>query len=182
MLEQYAPLAEEAGIALRDETAPAPLVADEDLLIQVLVNLIDNALAHTPPGARSSLAAGRTTAGSTSGSATPVRASPRSTRRGSSIASTGSTPAAAATRAAPGWGWRSARRSSRRTGERLGWTSRPGSGTHVELRAAGWAAATPEECSAMGLRTALMPTSCARSTVVVRRQGLACRGRARSGG
>ena len=28
----------------------APLVADEDLLVQVLVNLVDNALAHTPAG------------------------------------------------------------------------------------------------------------------------------------
>jgi heavy metal sensor kinase len=50
VLEQYALAAQEAGIALRDETAPAPLVADEDLLMQLLINLVDNALAHTPPG------------------------------------------------------------------------------------------------------------------------------------
>ena len=50
VLEQYAPAAKEAGITLCEETAPAPLVADEDLLMQVLINLIDNALAHTPPG------------------------------------------------------------------------------------------------------------------------------------
>jgi heavy metal sensor kinase len=50
VLEQYAPAAEEAGVVLRDETALAPLVADEDLLMQLLINLIDNALAHTPPG------------------------------------------------------------------------------------------------------------------------------------
>ena len=48
ILEQYTPVADEAGIDLRAETEPAPLEADEDLLIQVLVNLIDNALAHTP--------------------------------------------------------------------------------------------------------------------------------------
>lgn len=48
ILEQYTPVAHEAGIDLRAETEPAPLEADEDLLIQVLVNLIDNALAHTP--------------------------------------------------------------------------------------------------------------------------------------
>jgi heavy metal sensor kinase len=50
ILEQYAPQADEARVALRDESAPAPLVGDEDLLIQVLVNLLDNALAHTPAG------------------------------------------------------------------------------------------------------------------------------------
>ena len=48
ILEQYTPVADEAGIDLRAEAEPAPLEADEDLLVQVLVNLIDNALAHTP--------------------------------------------------------------------------------------------------------------------------------------
>jgi heavy metal sensor kinase len=46
--EQYAPLAEAAGVSLRADVAPTPTVADEDLLMQVLVNLVDNALAHTP--------------------------------------------------------------------------------------------------------------------------------------
>lgn len=50
ILDQYAPLAAAAGVALRAEAAPAPVVADEDLLVQVLVNLVDNALAHTPAG------------------------------------------------------------------------------------------------------------------------------------
>jgi heavy metal sensor kinase len=48
ILEQYTPVADEAGIDLRAEAESAPLEADEDLLVQVLVNLIDNALAHTP--------------------------------------------------------------------------------------------------------------------------------------
>ncbi|MBA3413854.1 MAG: heavy metal sensor histidine kinase [Chloroflexia bacterium] len=47
-VEQYASLAAEAGLELRAVTAPTPLVADEDLLVQVLVNLVENALAHTP--------------------------------------------------------------------------------------------------------------------------------------
>jgi heavy metal sensor kinase len=50
VVEQYTPIAAEASIALRSEPATAPLVADEDLLVQVLVNLIDNALSHTPAG------------------------------------------------------------------------------------------------------------------------------------
>jgi heavy metal sensor kinase len=48
ILEQYAPVAEEAGITLESDVDPCPVAADEDLLVQVLVNLIDNALAHTP--------------------------------------------------------------------------------------------------------------------------------------
>jgi len=47
VLEQYAFTAAPNAAPLRDESAPTTLVADEDLLIQVLVNLIDNALAHT---------------------------------------------------------------------------------------------------------------------------------------
>ena len=50
VVEQYTPITAEASIALRSEPATAPLVADEDLLVQVLVNLIDNALSHTPAG------------------------------------------------------------------------------------------------------------------------------------
>jgi signal transduction histidine kinase len=48
IVEQYTPIADEAGIDLRTEAEPAPLEADEDLLVQVLVNLLDNALAYTP--------------------------------------------------------------------------------------------------------------------------------------
>jgi len=50
VLEQYGPLADEAGVTLHDESSPAPLLADNDLVVQVLVNLLDNALAHTPAG------------------------------------------------------------------------------------------------------------------------------------
>ncbi len=50
VLEQYGQRAEDTGVTLRAETAPATLASDEDLLIQVLVNLLDNALAHTRPG------------------------------------------------------------------------------------------------------------------------------------
>lgn len=46
--EQFALEAEEAGIALRRETSSSPIVADEDLLVQVLVNLVANAVSHTP--------------------------------------------------------------------------------------------------------------------------------------
>ncbi|MBA3276306.1 MAG: HAMP domain-containing protein [Chloroflexia bacterium] len=38
-----------AGIGLIPDTQPSPLVADEDMMIQVLVNLLDNALTHTGP-------------------------------------------------------------------------------------------------------------------------------------
>ena len=48
--EQYSPVAAEAGIAIRLDTEPALLRADEDRIIQVLVNLVDNALRHTPSG------------------------------------------------------------------------------------------------------------------------------------
>ena len=48
--EQYADPAEAAGISLTAWTEPTAINADEDLLIQVLVNLLDNALAATPEG------------------------------------------------------------------------------------------------------------------------------------
>lgn len=60
--EQYAPLAREAGVVLHADTGPARIEADEDLLVQVLVNLVDNAITHTPPAG--SVTVGCHTAGS----------------------------------------------------------------------------------------------------------------------
>lgn len=50
IVEQYTESAENAGVSLTGETASATGVVDQDLIIQVLVNLVDNALAHTPAG------------------------------------------------------------------------------------------------------------------------------------
>lgn len=50
VLEQYADAAAAEWVVLRSEATPTPVAGDEDLLVQVLVNLIDNALAHTPAG------------------------------------------------------------------------------------------------------------------------------------
>lgn len=50
VLEQYEALATAAGVTLCNESSSCWIVADEDLLVQVLVNLIDNSLAHTPAG------------------------------------------------------------------------------------------------------------------------------------
>lgn len=50
LAETYGPILRAGDLTLRRETSPTILLADEDLLIQVLVNLLDNAVAHTPPG------------------------------------------------------------------------------------------------------------------------------------
>jgi len=48
--EQYAPLAAERGVRVEVNAQPVSLLADSDRLIQVLVNLMDNALRHAPDG------------------------------------------------------------------------------------------------------------------------------------
>jgi heavy metal sensor kinase len=49
-VEQVAPLADERGVALTTSGPPATVQADATLLVQLLLNLLDNALRHTPPG------------------------------------------------------------------------------------------------------------------------------------
>ena len=48
--EQMQPLADDRNVRLEVDAAPVPLLADEDRLLQVLLNLVDNALNHTPAG------------------------------------------------------------------------------------------------------------------------------------
>lgn len=50
IVEQYAESAERSGVSLTSEATSTLVTVDEDLIIQVLVNLVDNALAHTPAG------------------------------------------------------------------------------------------------------------------------------------
>lgn len=50
VVEQYGSAAGERGIELRNDAVSCPVYADTDLIIQVLVNLVENALAHTPEG------------------------------------------------------------------------------------------------------------------------------------
>jgi signal transduction histidine kinase len=58
--EAFTPSAEEAGYALTAEVAPGIAVhGDRELLTQMLVNLVENALRHTPPGTRVRLTLGR---------------------------------------------------------------------------------------------------------------------------
>ncbi len=48
--EQYAPLAESSGIELQVSAVPVHIAGDEDRLIQLIVNLVDNAFQHTSEG------------------------------------------------------------------------------------------------------------------------------------
>ena len=58
LVETYQPLAEEQGQELRSRVSPGLAVhGDRELLTQLFVNLIDNAIGHTPRGARIDIAA-----------------------------------------------------------------------------------------------------------------------------
>lgn len=52
--ESYVPVAEDAGMTLETllPEAPVPVSGDRELLVQSLVNLIENAIRHCPPGTR----------------------------------------------------------------------------------------------------------------------------------
>ena len=55
LAEQYRPLAQDTDIEIALDTEPVNVEADQDQLIQVLVNLLDNALRHAPAGSRITL-------------------------------------------------------------------------------------------------------------------------------
>ncbi len=50
LVEQYAPLAEEYGLTLETSAEPVTIRGDEDRIIQMLVNLLDNAFQHSSEG------------------------------------------------------------------------------------------------------------------------------------
>jgi signal transduction histidine kinase len=64
VVEAFAPAAEEEGKTLVARLdAPLPISGDRELLVQMIANLIDNALRHTPTGARIEASGARTKAG-----------------------------------------------------------------------------------------------------------------------
>jgi signal transduction histidine kinase len=53
LVETFSPVVEENGKVLVSRLdTPLPVQGDRDLLVQMIVNLLDNALQHTPPGTR----------------------------------------------------------------------------------------------------------------------------------
>jgi signal transduction histidine kinase len=64
LVEAYQPVTEEKGQELQSRIAPGLWVeGDRDLLTQLFANLIDNAIGHSPPGARLSVEAEATPRG-----------------------------------------------------------------------------------------------------------------------
>ena len=100
------PLARELGVAIATDLPQEPVMVagDRDELIQVIENLIENACKYGQSGGKVEVTvdAGRRGGGAVLLGARPsVRASPRSTCRGSPSASTGSRSMPAASIAAP---------------------------------------------------------------------------------
>jgi signal transduction histidine kinase len=64
VVEAYQPAADEEGKALVSRLdAPLPMSGDKELLTQMMANLLDNALRHTPQGVRIEVSGARTTSG-----------------------------------------------------------------------------------------------------------------------
>ncbi len=64
VVEAFQPAADEEGKALISHLdAPLPLLGDKELLTQMVANLLDNALRHTPLGVRIDVAGARTSRG-----------------------------------------------------------------------------------------------------------------------
>ena len=138
-------LVEEAVEAMRPQAAASsvdvravldagdPLaIGDRARLQRVLFNLIQNALRHTPPDGAVTVRAERVDDGVEIEVAdTGTRHPGRGARCACSTRSTGWTRRAAT--AAPGWGWRSRVRSSRRHGGRI-WVADADGGTRVRMR------------------------------------------------
>jgi len=58
VVEQLRPIAEENGLELGTDLRATVVAADADMLIQVLVNLVDNAIKNTPSGGRITVESG----------------------------------------------------------------------------------------------------------------------------
>jgi signal transduction histidine kinase len=64
VVEAYQPAAEEeARILTARLDAPLPMSGDRELIVQMIANLLDNALRHTPPGAAIEVSGERTLRG-----------------------------------------------------------------------------------------------------------------------
>ncbi len=113
----FADRAAHRGIEFAVEIAPdaEQVTADSDAVHHILCNLFDNALRYLGDGGVIRVEATRSDGGVSLAVADTGSGIPPSTSRGSSSASTGSTPPAHATRAGPGWGSPSSSTWSRRT-------------------------------------------------------------------